>query len=115
VDEESAAGHAELSGEDGERLLDFGQRFVQVGIVEQQNPFLTAEFATEALHVLGAGRHDRLPGLGTAGQVDDRHIRRVDHRPRAAAPDLGEDVDYPPWQTGHVAERPRTSARSSVT
>ena len=30
MNEEPAAGHAELSGEDGERLLDFGQRFVQV-------------------------------------------------------------------------------------
>jgi len=42
VNEEPAAGHAELSGEDGERLLDDRQRLVEIGIVEQDDRRLTA-------------------------------------------------------------------------
>src|SRR3954447_2000303 len=102
VDQQSAASHAELAGEDDERGDHDGHRRIEVGVFEQHDRRLAAEFQSHPLEVLRGTRADRLAGLGAPGEADDRYVGGADEQ---VAWDVasGDDVDHARWQAVRAA------------
>ena len=75
MDQQPAASHAELSGEDSERFFDSGQSLVEISVVEQKDGSFAAELKSEPLQILGARRRHRLTGARTAREADSGNVR----------------------------------------
>ena len=71
-------------------------RFVQIGVVEDDQWRLAPEFEQHRLQLCGRARCDDPPDRGRSGEVDTPHRRMIDHRPDDLAGvggGVGDQVD----------------------
>ena len=103
-DQDPAAGHAELAGEDGRGRHRGSDRDVEVRIGKHQVRGLAAKLEADPLEVRRGGLGDEPTGGGAAGEADHRYSRRVHQQACDIGAGFGDDVHHSRRDLGNAGD-----------